>query len=89
MRYVLKYERNLISLCRLEASGCSLKAISGSLKVIRGSIMRMKGRKSESTLYILQVRGGCLGYNIDDNVYYSPRRLHLLMMGDLALRGDC
>ena len=62
VRYVPKLERNLISLGRLESKECTFKANSGLLKVIKGSMVLMRGRRSESNLYVLQVEGGCLGH---------------------------
>ena len=63
VRYVLKLERNLISLGRLESKGCTFKASDGLLKVIKGSMVLMRGRRSQSNLYVLQVDGGFLGRN--------------------------
>ena len=62
VRYVLKLERNLISLGRLESKGCTFKASDGLLKVIKASMELMRGRRSESNLYVLQVEGGSLGH---------------------------
>ena len=65
VRYVPKLERNLISLGTLESKGCTFKASGGLLKVNKGSMVLIRGRRSESNLYVLQVEGGCLGH-IDD-----------------------
>ena len=65
LRYVLKLERNLISLGRLESKGCTFKASRGLLKVIKGSMVLMRGRRSKTNFYVLLVDGGCLGH-IDD-----------------------
>ncbi|XP_057548207.1 uncharacterized protein LOC130826654 [Amaranthus tricolor] len=73
VRYVPKLERNLISLGRLESKGCTFKASGGLLNVITGSMVLIRGRRSESNSYMLQVDGGCLGH-IDDGCK-SPKKV--------------
>ena len=74
VRYVPKFERNLISLGRLESKGCTFKASGGVLKVIRGSMVLMKGVRSKRNLYELQVDCGSLGHKgVDDSVFGSRR----------------
>lgn len=65
MMYIFKFEKNLISLGRLEAQGCTFKASGGTLKVIKGSMVLMKEKQSGSNLYVLQVDGCCLGHKAD------------------------
>ena len=72
VRYVPKLERNLISLGRLESKVCTFKASDGFLKVIKESMVLMRGRRSESNLYVLQVDGGCLGHMDDCK---SPKKV--------------
>ena len=86
VRYVLKLERNLISLGRLESKGCTFKASDGLLKVIKGSMVLMRGRRSESNLYVLQVDGGCLGY-IDDGCK-SPKKVMFDDGEGIGLEGE-
>ena len=68
VRYVPKFERNFISLGRLEAKGCAFKASRRTLKVIRENLVLMKGKRSESNLYELQVSSSSLGRKLDDGV---------------------
>ena len=67
-RYVPK-----LSLGRFESKGCISKASGGLLKVIRESMEFMRGGRSESNLYVLQVRSGCLSH-IDDGCK-SPKKV--------------
>ena len=53
VRYVPKFDRNLILFGKLESKGCTFKASAGSLKVIRWSMVLMKGVKSKRNLYEL------------------------------------
>ena len=55
---------------RLQSKGCTFKASGGVLKVIRGSVL-MKGVKSKSNLYELQVSCGSLGHKSDDHVVFG------------------
>ena len=70
VKYVPKFERNLISLGRLESKGCTLKASGGVLKVIRGSMVLMKGIRSKRNLYELQVDCGSLGHKSENDVVF-------------------
>ena len=86
VRYVPKFERNLISLGRLESKGCTFKASGGLLKVIKGSMVLMRGGGSESNLYVLQVNGGCLSH-IDDDCK-SPKEMTFDDSKGIGLKGE-
>ena len=74
VRSNLNVERNLISLGRSEAKGCSFKASSRSLKVIRRSMVLMRGKRSDSNLYMVKVNDGFLGHKVDD-ACNSPKKV--------------
>ena len=86
MRYVLKHERNLISLGRLESKGCTFKASSRLLKIIRGNMMLMTGKRSGSNLYVVQVESGFLGHI--DNSCKSPMKLTFVINVRIGLEGE-
>ena len=46
----------------------------------------MKGRRSESSLYVLQVKSGCLGY-IDDDCK-SPKKMTFYNDAGIGLEGE-
>ena len=60
VRFIPKFESNLISLGRLESMRCTFKANEGTLKIIRGSLVLMKSKRSMRNLYELQVGSGSL-----------------------------
>lgn len=68
LRYVPMSERNLISLGRLEAKGCTFQASGGTLKGYKGILVPMKGKRSDSNLYELQVNNHSLGHKLNDGV---------------------
>ena len=51
VRYVPKFERDLILLGRLDSKGCTFKASGGVLKVIKGSLVLIKVKRSKRNLY--------------------------------------
>ena len=66
-RFVPKFERNLISLDRLESKGYSFKENGRVLKVIRVSLVLIKDKRNKKNLYELQVGSGSLIQKIDDD----------------------
>ena len=90
VRYIPKFERNLISFGRLKSKGCPFKASGGILKVIRRSLLLMKGKRSKRKLYELQVGSGSLGHKSDDGVAFGSKRVTFEDSKSVGLAGgDC
>ena len=88
VRYVPKFERNLISLGRLESKGCTFKASGGVLKVIRRSMVLMKGVRSKRNLYELQVDCGSLGHKSENGVVFGSKRITFEDDKSIKLEGE-
>ena len=83
-----KFERNLISLGRLESKACTFKASGGALKVIRETLVLMKGIRSKRNLYELQVGCGSLGHKSDDGVVFGSKRVTFEDDKSVGLAGE-